>query len=229
MSRRHCRSGRSGKPQLCRGGARSVCAVGIIFVSVVFLTASAPHRVHHLFENLPTPRSPGSELRPPTVAVKGNPHQGHAGHAHRHALPAGRSHNNHDYGQPPAGPSEQEGRYNHQADLHEPAHHENAASASQLDHLSEEQEREAEPIHADVPKRDAHHDTTAQTDCLMQSAAHHSQLVPADCTGITVFEILFGGHSLQKFTSPPSFNSSPFSQRAPPASSFPPLFSNPSH
>jgi hypothetical protein len=84
-------------------------------------------------------------------------------------------------------------------------------------------------LHANTPKQDAHHDPSAQTHCLMQSAAHHSQLVPADCTGITVFQILFGGHSLQKFTSPPSFNSSPFSQRAPPASSFPPLFSNPSH
>lgn len=29
---------------------RSICAVGIISLFVLFLTASAPHRVHHIFE-----------------------------------------------------------------------------------------------------------------------------------------------------------------------------------
>jgi hypothetical protein len=32
---------------------RSTCSLGIISCFVLFLTASAPHRVHHLFENLP--------------------------------------------------------------------------------------------------------------------------------------------------------------------------------
>lgn len=34
---------------------RSTCSLGIIASFVVFLAASAPHRVHHLFENLPKP------------------------------------------------------------------------------------------------------------------------------------------------------------------------------
>ena len=33
----------------------SACALGIISCFVLFLAASAPHRVHHLFENLPKP------------------------------------------------------------------------------------------------------------------------------------------------------------------------------
>ena len=32
---------------------RSICAVGIISLFVLFLTASAPHRVHHIFEQPP--------------------------------------------------------------------------------------------------------------------------------------------------------------------------------
>jgi hypothetical protein len=34
---------------------RSSCAVGIVSLFVLFLVASAPHRVHHFFEKLPFP------------------------------------------------------------------------------------------------------------------------------------------------------------------------------
>jgi hypothetical protein len=36
-----------------RFNLRSSCAVGIVSLFVVFLTVSAPHRVHHFFEKLP--------------------------------------------------------------------------------------------------------------------------------------------------------------------------------
>ena len=32
---------------------RSGCALGVVSLFVIFLAASAPHRVHHFFENLP--------------------------------------------------------------------------------------------------------------------------------------------------------------------------------
>jgi hypothetical protein len=34
---------------------RSICALGIVSLFVLFLTASAPHRVHHFFEQLQFP------------------------------------------------------------------------------------------------------------------------------------------------------------------------------
>jgi hypothetical protein len=34
---------------------RSVCSLGIVSVFVFFLASSAPHRVHHIFENLSHP------------------------------------------------------------------------------------------------------------------------------------------------------------------------------
>ena len=37
---------------------RSSCALGTVALFVLFLIASAPHRVHHLLENLPPPAKP---------------------------------------------------------------------------------------------------------------------------------------------------------------------------
>ena len=45
---------------------RSSCALGIISCFVLFLTASAPHRVHHLFENLPKPHGQDHHAHPST-------------------------------------------------------------------------------------------------------------------------------------------------------------------
>jgi hypothetical protein len=50
---------------------RSGCAVGIVSLFVLFLAASAPHRVHHFFEKLPAPAA-----------------ETHS-HAHDHHHPAG--------------------------------------------------------------------------------------------------------------------------------------------
>jgi hypothetical protein len=43
---------------------RSACALGIISCFVLFLTASTPHRVHHLFENLPKPHGHDHHAHP---------------------------------------------------------------------------------------------------------------------------------------------------------------------
>jgi hypothetical protein len=44
----------------------SVCSLGIISCFVLFLAASAPHRVHHLFENLPKTHPRDHHIHPST-------------------------------------------------------------------------------------------------------------------------------------------------------------------
>jgi len=57
---------------------RSSCAVGIVSLFVVFLAASAPHRVHHFFEKLPFPvadtRSHAHDHHHDQVGDKGHSH-----------------------------------------------------------------------------------------------------------------------------------------------------------
>ena len=78
----------------------STLAIGIVSLFVLFLTVSAPHRVHHLFENLREPNHHGhhvhKSMRPrATSAVDDHTH----GHAHSAGpLHAGTTHHdqNHD-------------------------------------------------------------------------------------------------------------------------------------
>ena len=48
---------------------RTSCALGIISCFVLFLTASAPHRVHHLFENLPKTHDQDDHAHPSIQSV----------------------------------------------------------------------------------------------------------------------------------------------------------------
>jgi hypothetical protein len=62
---------------------RSTCSLGIIASFVVFLAASAPHRVHHLFENLPKPYGQDHHAHPPTQSdATDHSHTDHHAEAH---------------------------------------------------------------------------------------------------------------------------------------------------
>ena len=137
---------------------RSTCSLGIISCFVLFLAASAPHRVHHLFENLPKPHGQDRHTHPPSQSDATD---------HSHS--------------------------DHRADAHS-----------------------ADPLHADAPHDDQNHDGTAQTVCLLQSAAQHSHLSTAQAVSIVFLKVEFEEqlYRLPLWLSP--FNPSPFSQRAPP-------------
>jgi hypothetical protein len=137
---------------------RSTCSLGIIASFVVFLAASAPHRVHHLFENLPKPHGQDRHARPST-----------------------------------------------QSDATDDTH---------TDHQADE--HSADPSHADAPHDDQNHDRTAQTACLLQSAAQHSHLSSAQLVEIAFLSIESEGRPDDPSFWISSFNPSPFSQRAPP-------------
>ena len=137
---------------------RSTCSLGVLCCFVLFLAASAPHRVHHLFENLPNT-------------------DGHDSHVHR---------------------SIQSG------------------TTSAVDHDTNHDEHSASPARAGSTHKDQNHDGSAQTVCLLQSAAQHSHLSNAQ-----LLEIAFLSIESEERPDGPSprfspFNPSPFSQRAPP-------------
>ena len=112
----------------------STCSLGIISSFVLFLTASAPHRVHHLFENLPKPH-------------------GHDHHAH---------------------PSIQ------------------SSATSAVDDDTNEHEHSASPAHAGTTHDDQNHDGTAQTVCVLQSAAQHAHFSTAPLLEIAFLKVEFG-------------------------------------
>jgi hypothetical protein len=64
---------------------RSTCSVGIVSLFVLFLAASAPHRVHHLFENLRKTHVRDHHIHPSTQS-------GARGHTHGDAHSAGPLH-----------------------------------------------------------------------------------------------------------------------------------------
>jgi hypothetical protein len=73
-----------------------------------------------------------------------------------------------------------------------------------------------EPLHANAPKRDAHHDRSARTDCIVQTAAQHAQLAPVESAQIAFLAY----KSALRLAAQPieftAFDPAPFSQRAPP-------------
>jgi hypothetical protein len=160
---------------------RSYCALITVAVFVTFVIASAPHRVHHLLENLPAPsRSHSDALSATTKAHT----PGHDDGTHDH----GDSHHTHDHG-------------NHVA---------------RSDNRAEENHLDVDPLHADAPKRDAHHDNSAQSDCVMQAAAQHAHALvihglETGCVGVES-----AGHSNHRRIWLINYNPAPFSQRAPP-------------
>lgn len=197
---------------------RSVCAVAVISLFVLFLTASAPHRVHHLFENLSHSAKvleqqafhDPADIHPLAVSKLDT---GARKHAHQVHHPTKNGHDRrghkHHYGHFSSADNH---KYSH-GDWHDrkPEYPIGRASPDHGDTpLS------GIPLSANPPRDDGHHDTSAQTVCLLQSAAQHSHIARAQLVPIPFFRPESQertDHSLLGFS---TFNPSPFSQRAPP-------------
>jgi hypothetical protein len=186
----------------------SFCAISIVSLFVLFLTASTPHRVHHLFENLSySGEVSQKQTQPLTLTtfapagrsgfqnyLSGHPGHRHHGHHPREHLGGGNNH--------PQDPAAQ-----------------HLQPQAQTAHVSPDQKYSPAsevPRAANDPHDDAHHDNSAQTVCLLQSAAQHSYLF-----AVQLLDISFRGHESQERPDPSlltfsTFNPAPFSQRAPP-------------
>ena len=192
---------------------RAGCSIGIISCFVLFLTASAPHRVHHLFENLPYPGEDNQEetlaLSLPALAVEKPDDPGHfSDHYHpANEIRHGQGHHGHKHS----------GR-----DTHHRHHHDDGKKTEpqsqtiKNDTGHDHSPLSAAPLHANAPEDDAHHDNSAQTVCLLQSAAQHSHFSTSQSVIVAFLrseseertEVILHRLSL--------FNPAPFSQRAPP-------------
>jgi hypothetical protein len=140
------------------------CAVGTVSLFVLFLIASAPHRVHHLLENLP--------LR-----------EGLAAQAHHHD---------------------------------DEEHRGTLTTRNQLAaHHGDHAEQGSQPLHTNRADRDARHDNSTQTDCVVQTVTQHSQLAPVQSLGMIFVGIECAAYQLPAFEHVLHFSSAPFSQRAP--------------
>ena len=203
----------------------SICAISIVSLFVLFLTASQPHRVHHLFENLPqaggvpevrNDESGGNHARSLT-AINQIVDAGDHSHKSRHRaenLSSDNHQNHHHRDHSHHGVSSQHSH--HQRDHSERYHNRPQSRTGNASPHHEHARASGVPLNANTPNDDAHHDNSPQTICLLHSAAQHSHISAAH-----LLEILFLGFESQERVDPPflslsTFNPSPFSQRAPP-------------
>lgn len=197
--------------------SRSLCSIGTAVVFLTFLAASAPHRVHHLLENLPPPKTERRHDRGLSLSAAPN-HQGgvdrspesktqtsahdhgihdHSSHAHHHGKNVKHHHHNHAH------------KHSHHT-------HSQAPSPAPSESAAEPHQGDAEPLHANAPKRDAHHDNSAETNCIVQAAAQHAHFAPVESAEIAFFENEFDNQTRFRPINFTSYDPSPCSQRAPP-------------
>ena len=201
---------------------RSTCSLGIIASFVLFLASSAPHRVHHFFENLPYAskvlqqrihKNAGDDL----VSLRPTNPSGEAGeedkHSHDHF--GGHGFLNHDRGH-----HHKYASYDHNDGYdHDYPKREDSSPKSQTvnsSHADDDLPLSAAPLHANTPHNNAHHDGTAHTVCLLQGAAQHAHLSDAQLAEIAFLGIESKKRSTVLLLGFSLFNPSPFSQRAPP-------------
>lgn len=184
-----------------RNTLRSLCALITISLWVHFLAASAPHRVHHLLENLPRrepapnqrldkakPIEPGRLLAAGPAKTQAKPSRAHHHRSHRHD---GHSHTH----------------------AHHHGHGHSPVTGAVTNNVTD---TAAAPMQTGAPRRDAHHDSSAQNDCLVQAAAQHTHFGQVACAEIVAADTAqLDGLAKQDFTFA-YFDPSPFSQRAPP-------------
>lgn len=151
------------------------CALASAIFFLMFLVASAPHRVHHLLEQLPSrPEVPAAdsavvdEPAPSQFAanakeISGHDHIAHPhGHAHHH-------HHHHHRAPAPAEPAQK--------------------TARPAKTVIERQGSESEPSNASAPRQDGHHAPSAQNDCFVLAAAQNSHLAKSSCIASATREI----------------------------------------
>jgi hypothetical protein len=203
----------------------SFCAISIVSLFVLFLTAAQPHRVHHLFGNLtqsgevpeaqndksganhsrsltatnqtvdPGDSSHQSHRRAKSFFNERHQNEDHRDHSH-HGVLSRPSNHQHDYGE----------RYDGQPQSRTdngPLQHEHAHASGVL-------------LNANTPNDDTHHDNSPQTICLLHSVAQHSHICAPHLLEISFPGIESRGRVDPSVLSLFTFNPSPFSQRAPP-------------
>jgi hypothetical protein len=192
---------------------RSICAVAVISLFVLFLTTSAPHRVHHLFENLSHSgkvlKQQASHIHSLTVSkqnvdAKKHDHQVESPTKNAHYS---RGHSHHERFFP--------GNYHEQ--FHGKWHH--GDSQFSTDTASSHHEAtplSGIPLRANTPYDDGHHDNSPQTVCLLQSASQQSHIAAAQLVDISFLDLESEERTDPPFLAASTFNPSPCSQRAPP-------------
>jgi hypothetical protein len=182
---------------------RSIFAISSAAAFALFLTASAPHRVHHLLENLAPPPAENSQAKGDRLRAdlsQGAPYKqafAPLAECHRHVH---RDQITHD---------------------HCPAHKTPQTARAQTappDDFAGQPDAPPSPFpsHANRPKRDAQHDRPAQSDCIMQAAAQHAHALPIGGFHVNCIATQSTGRSHHQQIRPIGYNPAPFSQRAPP-------------
>jgi hypothetical protein len=198
---------------------RSLCSLSTAILFITFLAASAPHRVHHLLENVPAQKSnrsgprelslssaPRSQDRNDPSAEPGFPTSEHDHATHKHA-----AHAHHHHGHSHRDSEKAGHRHSHG---HSHSHsHDTAPVQTQA---TQAPDSVSEPLHANAPKRDAHHDSSARTDCVVQAAAQQAQLAPLPSAQIVFIDTEVALRLAVRSVNFTPFDPSPFSQRAPP-------------
>ena len=179
--------------------SRSSCAVGTIALFVLFLAASAPHRVHHFFADFQLTQA--ARKVPAGAPALASPRKHELG-TERHAKAPSAEIHRHD-----------DGAIHVQRSTELRRHTQPSQSSGAPDHDS----LIPEASHANAPRDDAHHDNSAQTDCVMQSVAQNSHLTPIQAIEIVFPELEVEAHPDLMTARRSHFNPSPFSQRAPPS------------
>lgn len=183
---------------------RSNLSLAIVALFVLFLVASAPHRVHHLLENLP----PNAD----TFSAESGSRHTHLGQQARLAASSDDPHGAHN---PAANSHPHPHKANHDP-AHAHAHHPRSTAPSvQAVGAPESNETDATPLHTKAPRRDSHHDNSAQTNCILQAAALQAHFAPVDGAAI-IFSGSEGDLSTHSYPINYLFDPSPRSQRAPP-------------
>lgn len=178
---------------------RALCAWSAISAWVLFLAASAPHRVHHLLEHVaPLSRDASTSVTPAKAAEEPAPeratrpqticrrHTHHNNHSHEHC-------------ETTADSAATAAPVSTTADT---------AVAQRHDHGGHD--------HANAPKQDAQHDTSTQTGCVLQAAAQNSPAIAKPIHGIPNVKANPTGAPTLPAVRAASYNLAPFSQRAPP-------------
>lgn len=188
---------------------RSLCSLGTVILFLTFLAASAPHRVHHLLENVPAPKSDQPRLRVLSISAAPNSQGSVARSAESQTHSSAPDHAAHDHSSHPH-------RHSHSHSHAHPTHSHDTAPVQTQTKTVPAPSSASEPLHANAPKRDAHHDGSARTDCIVQAAAQHAHYAPVESTIIAFLDAESALRLAVRFENFTPFDPSPFCQRAPP-------------
>jgi hypothetical protein len=192
---------------------RSLCGLGTAIAFLTFLVASAPHRVHHLLENVPAPKSTQPRLAALSIYSAPNPQGSIARSADSQAQSFAHDHSSHSHRHNGKAGHRRSHAHSHS---HSHAHSHDAAPVQTQSAAAPAPSSASEPLHANAPKRDAHHDGSARTDCIVQAAAQHAHYTPDESAVLTFHDAESALRLAVRSENFTPFDPSPFSQRAPP-------------